>query len=168
MLRTQARDAVHHRFGTLRTPDSRCCVPRLGTLYTTDSGRCTPQTRDAAYLGSGRCIPQIRDAAYSGSGRCVLRPGTLRTPGSGRCAPQARDAAYPRLGMLSTPCCGTVRGSVRLVRSKITVKICPKCKHFVLHFNSYLGVLNNYKLNSSQQTFVLSYISLISVISVPI
>ena len=100
MLRTQARDAVHHRFGTLYTPDSGCCVPRLGTLR--------------------------------------------------------------------TPFCGTVRGSVRLVRSKITVKICPKCKHFVLHFNSYLGVLNNYKLNSSQQTFVPSYISLISVISVPI
>ncbi|MBP5292258.1 MAG: hypothetical protein J6Y90_06530, partial [Lachnospiraceae bacterium] len=40
---------------------------------------------------------------------------------------------------------GAVRGAARLVRLKITVKIGPKCMHFVLYFRSYLGVLNNYK-----------------------
>ena len=46
------------------------------------------------------------------------------------------------------PRCGAARGAARLVRPKITVIIRPKCKHFVLYFNSYLGVLNNYKLIS--------------------
>ena len=39
---------------------------------------------------------------------------------------------------------GAARGAARLVRPKITVIIRPKCKHFVLYSNSYLGVLNNY------------------------
>ena len=50
-----------------------------------------------------------------------------------------------RLGMLRIPRCGAARGAARLVRPKITVIIRPKCKHFVLYSNSYLGVLNNYK-----------------------
>ena len=53
---------------------------------------------------------------------------------------------HPRLGMLRIPRCGAARGAARLVRPKITVIIRPKCKHFVLYSNSYLGVLNNYKL----------------------
>ena len=50
-----------------------------------------------------------------------------------------------RLGMLRIPRCGAIRGAALLVRSKITVIIRPKCKHFVLYSNSYPGVLNNYK-----------------------
>ena len=50
-----------------------------------------------------------------------------------------------RLAMLRIPRCGATRGAARLVRSKITVIIRPKCKHFVLYSNSYPGVLNNYK-----------------------
>ena len=50
-----------------------------------------------------------------------------------------------RLAMLRIPRCGATRGAAHLVRSKITVIIRPKCKHFVLYSNSYLGVLNNYK-----------------------
>jgi hypothetical protein len=53
--------------------------------------------------------------------------------------------------MLCIPRCGAVRGAARLVRPKITVIIRPKCKHFVLYSNSYLVVLNNYKL---QQVFI--------------
>ena len=50
-----------------------------------------------------------------------------------------------RLAMLRIHRCGATRGAARLVRSKITAIIRPKCKHFVLYSNSYLGVLNNYK-----------------------
>ena len=53
---------------------------------------------------------------------------------------------HPRLGMLRIPRCRAARGAARLVRPKITVIIRPKCKHFVLYSNSYLGVLNNYQL----------------------
>ena len=48
--------------------------------------------------------------------------------------------------MLRIHRCGAARGAARLVRPKITVRIRPKRKHFVLYFNSYLGVLNNYIL----------------------
>lgn len=84
------------------------------------------------------------------------------------CLQEMQLFSTPRLGMLRIPRCGAVRVAVRLVRPKIAVIISPKFERFILYSNSYLGVLNNYKLNSSQQTFVLSYISLISVISVPI
>ena len=55
---------------------------------------------------------------------------------------------HSRLGMLRIPRCGAVRVAVRLVRPKITVMIRPKFEHFILYSNSYLGVLNNYKIKA--------------------
>jgi len=44
-----------------------------------------------------------------------------------------------KLGMLSIPSCGAVKGAVRLVRPKKTFIIRLKCRHIVLYYNSYLG-----------------------------